>query len=88
MHGCVPRAGPAAHFLRNFTVVRWLLPTYLGGMRCGLVQALRETGGYETETAIIGAKRNAMPLGLIYLLRSRESGSFPVSMAELLEEPV
>ena len=29
-----------------------------------------------------------MTLGLIYLLRSRESGRFPVSTAELLEEPV
>ncbi len=62
-------------------------PTYLAEMRRGLVRALRETGGYEAEAAIIEAKRSAMTLGLIYLLRSRESGSFPVSTAELLEEP-
>lgn len=49
---------------------------------------MRETGGYEEEAAIIEAKRNAMTLGLIYLLRSREGGHFPVSTAELLEQPV
>lgn len=63
-------------------------PTYLAEMRRGLVRALRETGGYKEEAAIIEAKRNEMTLGLIYLLRSRESGSFPVSTAELLEQPV
>ena len=52
-------------------------PAYLAEMRRGLVRALRETGGYEEEAAIIEAKRNAMTLGLIYLLRSRESGRFP-----------
>ena len=78
-----------AHFLRDFTVFGgFYQPTYLGKMRRGLVRALRETGGYETEAAIIEAKRNAMTLGLIYLLRSRESGSFPVSTAELLEDPI
>ena len=78
-----------AHFLRDFTVFGgFYQPTYLAEMRRGLVCALRETGGYETEAAIIEAKRSAMTLGLIYLLRSRESGSFPVSTAELLEEPV
>ena len=77
------------HFLRDFTVFGgFYQPTYLGEMRRGLVQALRETGGYETEAAIIEAKYNAMTLGLIYLLRSREGGSFPVSTVELLEEPV
>ena len=29
-----------------------------------------------------------MTLGLIYLLHSREGGRFPVSTAELLEQPV
>ena len=78
-----------AHFLRNFTVFGgFYQPTYLAEMRRGLVRALRETGGYEEEAAIIEAKRSAMTLGLIYLLRSRESGSFPVSTAELLEQPV
>ena len=62
-------------------------PTYLAEMRRGLVRALRETGGYEEEAAIIEAKRSAMTLGLLYLLRSRESGRFPVSTAELLEQP-
>ena len=77
------------HFLRDFTVFGgFYQPTYLAEMRRGLVQALRETGGYETEAAIIEAKYNAMTLGLIYLLRSREGGSFPVSTVELLEEPV
>ena len=42
----------------------------------------------EEEAAIIEAKRNAMTLGLIYLLRSHEGGRFPVSTAELLEQPV
>ena len=78
-----------AHFLRDFTVFGgFYQPTYLAEMRRGLVRALRETGGYEEEAAIIEAKRNAMTLGLLYLLRSRESGRFPVSTAELLEEPV
>ena len=78
-----------AHFLRDFTVFGgFYQPTYLAEMRRGLVRALRETGGYEEEAAIIEAKRNAMTLGLIYLLRSREGGRFPVSTAELLEEPV
>ncbi len=77
-----------AHFLRNFTVFGgFYQPIYLAEMRHGLVRALRETGGYE-EAAIIEAKRNAMTLGLIYLLRSREGGNFPVSTAELLEQPV
>ena len=78
-----------AHFLRDFTVFGgFYQPTYLAEMRRGLVRALRETGGYEEEAAIIEAKRSAMTLGLIYLLRSREGGRFPVSTAELLEEPV
>ena len=77
------------HFLRDFTVFGgFYQPTYLGEMRRGLVQVLRKTDGYETEAAIIEAKRNAMTLGLIYLLRSREGGSFPVSTVELLEEPI
>lgn len=78
-----------AHFLRDFTVFGgFYQPTYLAEMRRGLVRALRETGGYEEEAAIIEAKRSAMTLGLLYLLRSREGGCFPVSTAELLEEPV
>ena len=77
------------HFLRDFTVFGgFYQPTYLGEMRRGLVQVLRKTDGYETEAAIIEAKYNAMTLGLIYLLRSREGGSFPVSTVELLEEPI
>lgn len=67
-----------AHFLRDFTVFGgFYQPTYLAEMRRGLVRALRETGGYEEEAAIIEAKRSAMTLGLLYLLRSRESGRFP-----------
>ena len=78
-----------AHFLRDFTVFGgFYQPAYLAEMRRGLVRALRETGGYEEEAAIIEAKRNAMTLGLIYLLRSHEGGRFPVSTAELLEQPV
>ena len=78
-----------AHFLRDFTVFGgFYQPTYLAEMRRGLVHALRETGGYEEDAAIIEAKRSAMTLGLLYLLRSREGGRFPVSTAELLEEPV
>lgn len=77
------------HFLRDFTVFGgFYQPTYLGEMRRGLVQALRELGGFETEAAVIESKADYMTLGLIYLLRERGTGTFPVSTAELLEEPV
>ena len=62
-------------------------PTYLAEMRRGLVRALRETGGYEEEAAIIEAKRSAMTLGLLYLLRSRESGRFPFPRGSFWSSP-
>lgn len=77
------------HFLRDFTVFGgYYQPTYLAEMRRGMVQALRELGGFDEETAVIETKRSDMTLGLIYLLRSHQSGTYPVSTAELLENPV
>ena len=57
-------------------------------MRWGMVQAMRELGGFDEEAAVIEAKRSDMTLGLIYLLRSHGAGLFPVSTAELMERPV
>ena len=57
-------------------------------MRRGMVQAMRELGGFDEEAAVIEAKRSDMTLGLIYLLRSHGVGLFPVSTAELMERPV
>ena len=77
------------HFLRDFTVFGgYYQPTYLGRMRCGLVQALHELGKFEEEAAVITSRSNEMTLGLIYLLRERGARVFPVSTAELLEESV
>ena len=77
------------HFLRDFTVFGgYYQPTYLAEMRRGMVQALRELGGFDEEAAVIEAKRSDMTLGLIYLLRSRGTELFPVSTAELLERPM
>ena len=77
------------HFLRDFTVFGgYYQPTYLAQMRRGMVQAMRELGGFDEETAVIEAKRSDMTLGLIYLLRSHGAGLFPVSTAELMERPV
>ena len=77
------------HFLRDFTVFGgYYQPTYLGQMQRGLAQALRGLGGFDREAAIIEDRRNAMTLGLIYLLRSHEKGTYPVSTAELLERPL
>lgn len=77
------------HFLRDFTVFGgYYQPTYLAQMRRGMVQAMRELGGFDEEAAVIEAKRSDMTLGLIYLLRSHGAGLFPVSTAELMERPV
>lgn len=77
------------HFLRDFTVFGgYYQPTYLAQMRRGMVQAMRELGGFDEEAAVIETKRSDMTLGLIYLLRSHGAGSFPVSTAELMERPV
>lgn len=77
------------HFLRDFTVFGgFYQPIYLAQMRRGLVQTLREAGGFEKEAEVIVAKSCAMTLGLLYLLRSNESNTFPVSTTELLEEPI
>ena len=53
-----------------------------------MVSGFRSIPDSLEEAAIIEAKRSAMTLGLLYLLRSREGGCFPVSTAELLEQPV
>lgn len=77
------------HFLRDFTVFGgYYQPTYLAQMRRGMVQAMRELGGFDEEAAVIEAKRSDMTLGLIYLLRSHGAGLFPISTAELMERPV
>lgn len=77
------------HFLRDFTVFGgYYQPTYLAQMRRGMVQAMRELGGFDEEAAVIETKRSDMTLGLIYLLRSHGAGLFPVSTAELMERPV
>ena len=77
------------HFLRDFTVFGGFhQPTYLAQMRRGLAQALREQGGLEREAEIIERKTDYMTLGLIYLLRTRGARTYPVSTAELLEEPI
>ena len=77
------------HFLRDFTVFGgYYQPTYLAQMRRGMVQAMRELGGFDEEAAVIEAKRSDMTLGLIYLLRSHGAGLFPVSTAELMDRPV
>lgn len=77
------------HFLRDFTVFGgYYQPTYLAQMRRGMVQAMRELGGFDEEAAVIEAKGSDMTLGLIYLLRSHGAGLFPVSTAELMERPV
>ena len=77
------------HFLRDMTVFGgYYQPTYLGQMRRGIVRALRVPGMFEGEAEIIESKANYMTLGLIYLQRTRGERGFPVSTAELLEEPV
>lgn len=77
------------HFLRDFTVFGgYYQPTYLGNMRDGIVQTLRERKIFEKEANTIEAKINYMTLGLIYLLREHGNGVFPVSTAELLEQPI
>ena len=77
------------HFLRDFTVFGGVYqPAYLVRMRRGLTQVLRRQGEFPEEAAVIEARGNAMTLGLICLLRSNGAGTFPVSSAELLTEPV
>lgn len=77
------------YFLRDFTVFGgYYQPTYLGNMRDGIVRTLRERKIFEKEANIIEAKVNYMTLGLIYLLRDHGNGVFPVSTAELLEQPI
>lgn len=77
------------HFLRSFTVLGgYYQPTYLGQMRDGIVRTLREMKLFEEKAAVIEARENYMTLGLIYLVRDHGTGAFPVSTAELLEQPV
>lgn len=77
------------HFLRDFTVFGgYYQPTYLSQMRDGIVRTLRERKIFEKEAAIIEAKANYMTLGLTYLVRDHGAGTFPVSTAELLEQPI
>ena len=57
-------------------------------MSDGLVKSLRELKVFEKEASIIEKKTNYMSLGLTYLLRMRGDRIYPVSTAELLEEPI
>lgn len=77
------------HFLRDFTVFGgYFQPTYLKQMAKGLVKSLRELKLFENEASIIESKKNYMTLGLTYFLRENHRGKYPVSTAELLEEPI
>lgn len=77
------------HFLRDFTVFGgYYQPTYLGQMSNGLVKSLRELKIFENEASIIESKKNYMTLGLTYFFRENHRGIYPVSTAELLEEPI
>lgn len=77
------------HFLRDFTVFGgYYQPTYLGQMSNGLVKSLRELKIFENEASIIESKKNYMTLGLTYFFRENHRGKYPVSTAELLEEPI
>lgn len=77
------------HFLRDFTVLGgYYQPTYLGKMRDGIVQTFRALQIFEREASIIEEKVNYMTLGLTYLLRNHGTRAYPVSTAELLEQPI
>ena len=57
-------------------------------MSDGLVKSLRKLNVFEKEASIIEKKTNYLSLGLTYLLRSNNERNYPVSTAELLEEPI
>lgn len=77
------------YFLRDYSVFGgYYQPTYLKKMSDGLVKSLRELKVFEKEASIIEKKTNYMSLGLTYLLRMRGDRIYPVSTAELLEEPI
>ena len=57
-------------------------------MAKGLTRSLRELGMFGKEASIIESKTNYMTLGLTYFLRENHRGKYPVSTAELLEEPI
>lgn len=77
------------HFLRDFTVFGgYFQPTYLKQMSKGLAGSLRELGMFGKEASIIESKTNYMTLGLTYFFRENSRGKYPVSTAELLEEPI
>ncbi len=77
------------HFLRDFTVFGgYFQPTYLKQMAKGLAGSLRELGMFGKEASIIESKTNYMTLGLTYFFRENSRGKYPVSTAELLEEPI
>ncbi len=77
------------YFLRDFSVFGgYYQPTYLKKMSDGLVKSLRKMNVFEKEASIIEKKTNYLSLGLTYLLRSNNERNYPVSTAELLEEPI
>lgn len=57
-------------------------------MAKGLAGSLRELGMFGKEASIIESKTNYMTLGLTYFFRENSRGKYPVSTAELLEEPI
>lgn len=77
------------HFLRNYTVFGgYYQPTYLKQMQTGLAKAFDELRIFQAEAEIIRQKISYSTFGPLYLLRNRGDGDFPVSTAELLEQPI
>ena len=77
------------YFLRDFSVFGgYYQPTYLKKMSDGIVKSLRELGIFGKEASIIEKKSNYLSLGLTYLLRGNSERIYPVSTAELLEQPI
>lgn len=77
------------HFLRNYTVFGgYYQPTYLKQMQTGLANAFDELRIFQAEAEIIRQKISYSTFGPLYLVRDRGNGAFPVSTAELLEQPI
>lgn len=77
------------YFLRNYTVFGgYYQPTYLKQMQTGLVNAFDRLGIFQAEAEIIRQKISYSTFGPLYLIRNRGDKDFPVSTAELLEQPM
>lgn len=76
-------------FLRDYTVLGgYFQPSYLSRMRQGIVQTLEELGIFKSEAEILGRKESRISLGPIYMSRTDGERTYPVSSAELFEQPV